>query len=143
MRSGPFRSGKSQKAKLMLIRRISGIVFAAYLGGLIGSYLAMLVMSPQDVLSRDLRLVPFRFAVGLLFWTVPGALFVATFFRLARSQCSPNRRYAAAILVGTVSGGVVLGTAGGTLAAGLLGASYALVTSGTWALINRYLLPAF
>ena len=123
----------------MSLRRFLILLCAAYVGGLIATYLAMLVMSPSDFASPIYRFWPFSLAVGIMLWTVPGLLWVAFVYRLIGMRHSKATARWVAISVGTITGGTALWSlSDGGLAVFLMGAGYGFVTSCVWMALRRF-----
>lgn len=127
----------------MWLKRSANLVLAAYCGGLIASY-AILLITPDALTDPTLRIYPFRFALGILIFTLPGSLWVAAIFRFVRPRWSTTHSYGFAITCGALTGGGMLWLLSPSSAAAFgLGVFYGLVTAMIWAGLNRYLLPAF
>lgn len=127
----------------MSLRRFLILLCAAYVGGLIVTYLAMLVMSPSDFASPTLRFLPFSIAVGIMLWTVPGLLWVAFVYRLLDMRHSKASASWVAIGVGTITGGIALwGLSDGGLLVLLMGAGYGFVTSCVWVILRHFSVGA-
>ena len=71
----------------MWLLRAVNLTLAAYLGGLVASY-AILLATPESLTSPTLAVYPFWFALGILIFTLPGALWVAAIFRMVQSRWS-------------------------------------------------------
>jgi hypothetical protein len=125
----------------MWLKRSITLLCAAYLGGLLATFLAMLALHPQDFSSATHRIFPIKFAVPLLLWTLPGSYFVAVVYDSLRSRHSEQMSYAISILSGVIAGGAILWImADKTVLVFAIGCYFGLATAGTWAAINRFLI---
>lgn len=123
------------------LRCTLNLSIAAFFGGLIATY-AGLMATPDALASTPL--FPFNFALGILIFTIPGAFWVASVFRLMRLSWSPVRSYSLAIICGAVTGGAILCVLSPTSSeVFFIGAYFGFVTASVWAGLNRYVLPAF
>lgn len=121
----------------MWIRAILSVIAGAYVGGLIATY-AMLATDGTSLHDSTLRIYPFYFSLGIMFFTVPGAMMVAGLFeRLRQAGKKATIAYPIAILAGTIIGGLVLGALFRSLLMAGVGTAYGFAASGAWAVFHK------
>jgi len=128
---------------MMWTLRVMNLLLAAYLGGLVASYLILLA-TPNAIASPTLIVYPFQFAAGILLLTLPGALWVGAIFRMAKNKWSVARSYCLAIFCGASMGGtVLLFLSPSSMSVFGVGAFFGFITASVWASLNLYVLRAF
>ncbi|WP_218916954.1 hypothetical protein [Croceicoccus naphthovorans] len=127
----------------MWMQRAVNLSLAAYIGGLVASY-AILLVTPYSLTSPTLAVYPFRFALGILIFTLPGSLWVAAIFRLLKRRWPLAGSYGLAVACGALTGGMMLWVPSPpSLLVFGIGCAYGFATASIWACINRYFIPAF
>lgn len=121
----------------MWIRAILCVIAGAYVGGLVASY-AVLAVDGTSLHDSTLRIYPFYLSLGIMFFTVPGAMMVAGLFeRLRQGGKKALIAYSIAILAGTIIGGLVLGALFRSWLMVGVGSAYGFTTSGAWAVFHK------
>lgn len=134
------------KCRAMWLRRITNLIFAAYLGGLVACYVSTYqahLTSPYAPDSGYDIVFPLYFAFGILAFTIPGLICVTGVYQLARSRTTDAFSYAFAILCGSIIAGFAFWAPTSSLEQMWLGGFFGLVIAVIWSAINRYILPAF
>jgi hypothetical protein len=85
-----------------------------------------------------MRIYPFYLSLGIMFFTVPGAMMVAGMFeRIRQGGKKTVIAYSIAILAGTIVGGLLLGALLRSLLMVGVGIAYGFATSGARAVFHK------
>lgn len=125
----------------MWLKHPVNIGFAALSGGFVASLIAPHIGGVFSWMRLD---NPFGAALGMLPFTLIGVFSVASLFNWLNVRgASARRAYIVTLMFGAFAGGImVLGALTSVVGFGI-GAFFGFTTAATWAVINRYLLPAF
>jgi hypothetical protein len=121
----------------MWIRSILSVILGAYGGGVIASYVILLALDGVSLQDPTLSVYPFYFALGIMFFTFPGAIMVAGIFNLLVHEGYDRvTTYALTGGAGTLAGGMVLGLISSNWNVMAVGAFYGACTSIVWMAVN-------
>lgn len=117
----------------MWVKRLLGVIGAAYLGGLVGTFLWQAITGE----TSDARF-PYVFSIFLMLFTIPGTLAVLVIYDLASRVCSGHILYGILVAGAAATGGLMTWTIStGDAKAFIPGAFYGVTTALIWAVIDR------
>lgn len=125
-----------------MMRTFINLLSAAYIGGVIATYAA--ILRTMGALGPTLSIYPLYFAIFALIFTLPGAFWVAKIYGWSRRSFSLPWSYIFAIVSGIATSSCIFWIFDTSSVQSIIeGASFGFFVSVTWAGVNRYILPAF